>query len=59
MAMSPLAQRLFDKTKADGREFRNEIVNWKMNDENNGFTFSGSATDIFWQKHRQHLEQKI
>jgi hypothetical protein len=58
MAMTPLAQRLFDKTKADGREFRDEIVSWRMNDDNNGFTFSGSTADMFWQKHRQHLEQK-
>jgi hypothetical protein len=59
MAMTPLAQRLFDKTKADGRQFRDEIVSRRMNDDNNGFIFSGSTADMFWQKHREHLEQKI
>ncbi len=59
MSMTPLAQRLFDKTKADGREFRDEIVSWRMNDGSNGFPYSGSTIDIFWQKHLQHLEHKI
>jgi hypothetical protein len=30
MAMSPLAQRLYDKSKLDLRDFREEVVQWQM-----------------------------
>ena len=59
MPMLPMAQRMHDKTKSDLQIFREEIVLWYSSrvDENN--VYSGSLVDIFWDRHRLHLEQRI
>jgi hypothetical protein len=59
MAMSPLAQRLQDKTKTDLRSFREENVNWFSNNVSEHSMYGGSLIDIFWQNEQLHLEQKI
>jgi hypothetical protein len=59
MAMTPLAQRLHDKTKADLRSFREVNVNWFSNHVGEHCVYDGSIIDIFWQKQRLHLELKI
>lgn len=59
MAMSPLAQRLYDKTRMDLRDFRDEVVQWHLaNVEAHNF-YSGTLMDVFGQKCRHHLEGKV
>lgn len=59
MALSPLAQRLYDKTKSDLREHRSALEQWHFSRVNEYNLYEGSLVDIFWDKQRIHLEQKI
>ena len=57
--MRPLAQRLYDKSKSDLTAFRSEMGEWVVKQTSNGFEFSGTAVDIFWQRSQQHLQGKV
>lgn len=59
MATSPLAQRLYDKTKMDLRDFRDEAVQWHMTNVDAHNVYSGTLMDIFSQNGRHHLESKV
>jgi hypothetical protein len=59
MGTRPLAQRLYDKSKSDLTEFRTEMGEWITIQASNGFEFSGSAVDIFWQRSQTHLQGKV
>lgn len=57
--MNPLAQRLYDKTKVDLRQHRNNIDHWHFERVNEYNLYEGSLIEIFWDKQRIHLELKI
>jgi hypothetical protein len=59
MVTRPLTQRLYDKSKADLRDFRNDMADWHVNQAASGFAFSGTAVDLFWQQSQKYLELKI
>jgi hypothetical protein len=59
MVTSPLAQRLYDKTKVDLRDFRAEAVQWHMAKVDAANVYSGTLMDVFSQNGRQHLERKV
>lgn len=59
MTTSPLAQRLYDKTKVDLRDFRAEAVQWHMANVDTGNAYSGTLMDVFSQNGRLHLEGKV
>lgn len=59
MATTPLAQRLYDKTKADFSTFRGELTEWSVKQISSGLTYGGTIVDMLWQNCRTHLERKV
>ena len=59
MATTPLAQRLYDKVRADESSFRNEVAVWHQRQIESGFAYGGSAVDVFWQVSRNHLRTQV
>lgn len=59
MSTMPLAQRLYDKNRADISTFRADLGSWSLDQGSRGFEYSGSATDAFWNKCQNHLREKI
>ncbi|MEP7350874.1 MAG: hypothetical protein ABI668_13130 [Sphingorhabdus sp.] len=59
MATSPLAQRLYDKTQMNLRDFRDEVVQWHTAKVNAHNVYSGSLIDVFSQKCRHHVDAKV
>jgi hypothetical protein len=59
MVMSPMAARLYDKQKMDVSEFRNWVSEYAGKNSLNGFDWSGSTIDYFFQGARNRLQERV